>query len=173
MTRRQLLEALHSTPGRVGELARDLTPSQLARSPAAGQWSMGQILDHLLRGERDLILPRLRRMRTEDAPAFASSIVDRSGFAAEPRAGDFAVSLTAFRDVRQATLTFLRELTDSEWQRLGSTPTRGTLSIESYARYLAQHDREHLAQMETVRSSIDGGTRRGPAAAPGAGRRQA
>jgi DinB superfamily len=140
VTRQQLLELLHTTPDRVGELARDLTPSQLARPPAAGEWSMGQILDHLLHGERDVILPRLRRMRTEEAPAFPSSAPDRIGFAAKPRGGDFAADLSAFRGVRQATVTFLQELSDPEWQRLGSTPTRGKLSIDIYARDLVDHD---------------------------------
>ncbi|HEV8677157.1 MAG TPA: DinB family protein [Methylomirabilota bacterium] len=151
MTRRELLDVLRATPGRVAELARGLSPGQLAQPAAEGEWSMGQIVDHLLRGERDVILPRFRRMQREEAPVFPSSAADRTGFAAVPKSSDFTADLAAFRRVRGETLAFLGQLSEAEWRRLGSTPTRGTLSIEAYARYLADHDREHLAQMEAAR----------------------
>jgi len=50
---------------------------------------------------------------------------------------------------------FLEALKDSDWQRTGTTPTRGTLTIEAYARYLAEHDLEHLAQLETTRAVVE------------------
>jgi hypothetical protein len=40
---------------------------------------------------------------------------------------------------------------------MGTTPTRGTLTIEAYARYLAEHDLEHLAQLEKLRALIGRG----------------
>ena len=45
----------------------------------------------------------------------------------------------------------LKRLDEDDWQRIGTTPTRGTLTIEAYARYLADHDREHLGQLEATR----------------------
>jgi len=109
---------------------------------------MSEIVRHLLLGERDVILPRLRRMREEDAPVFRSSLGDQTGFAGDPVPDDFDVDLRGFRMVREATLAFLRTLTERDWQRVGTTPTRGTLSIEEYAAYLANHDLEHLHQLQ-------------------------
>ena len=71
----------------------------------------------------------------------------RCRFAAEPAPRDFSEDLTAFRQVRIRTVAFLRSLNERDWHRVGTTPTRGTLTIEAYARYLAEHDLEHLAQL--------------------------
>ncbi len=115
---------------------------------------MGEILNHLLLGERDVILPRLKRMLLEEAPVFPSSASTRTGFAADPQVSDFVADLAAFRQVREETLRFLQGLKSVDWQRSGTTPTRGTLTIEAYARYLAEHDREHLAQLEATRALV-------------------
>lgn len=155
MTREEPLRSLRATPDRVRDLARGLSAAQLARQPKAGEWSMGEILSHLLVGERDVILPRLRRMLAEAAPVFPSSASSRSGFAAEPASRDLGADLTAFSAVRAETVAFLRSLKDSDWERIGTTPTRGTLTVEAYARYLADHDAEHLAQLEATRTSVE------------------
>lgn len=156
MTHHELLETLGITPDRVESLARGLSAARLTRRPREGEWSMAEILNHLLVGERDVILPRLQRMRLEDAPKFPSSATSRTGFAAEPAQRDFREDLAAFRRVRSQTIAFLKSLGPRDWQRIGTTPTRGTLTIEAYARYLAEHDLEHLAQFEATRAVIAG-----------------
>lgn len=123
---------------------------------------MGEILNHLRVGERDVILPRLKRMLLEAAPIFPSSASSRTGFAAEPETRDFASDLIAFRSVRDHTLAFLEALKDVDWRRIGTTPTRGTLTIEAYACYLAEHDREHLAQLEATRALVERWACEGP-----------
>jgi len=55
-----------------------LADTQLRQGPKTGEWSVGEIVKHLLLGERDLILPRLRRMRAGDAPLFSSSLMDET-----------------------------------------------------------------------------------------------
>src|SRR3989442_1355627 len=68
----EILATLGATPGGIGDLARGLSGAQLAKRPEEGEWCFTEILDHLLAGERDTILPRLRGVRDEDAPVFAS-----------------------------------------------------------------------------------------------------
>lgn len=154
MKREELLRLLSATPDRVAELSRGLSTSQLTRRLAEDEWAMGEILNHLLVGERDVILPRLARMLAEESPSFPSSVSSRAGFAAAPEPRNFAADLAAFRQVRGETLALLETLADSDWQRTGTTPTRGTLSIGAYARYLAEHDAEHLVQLETTRDRL-------------------
>jgi len=154
MTRTQAILILNATPSRIERLGQRLSPGQLSQRPAEQEWSMSEIVRHLLLGERAVILPRLRRMREENAPVFQSSLVDQTGFAGDPVPDDFNVDLREFRMVREETLAFLRTLTEHDWQRLGTTPTRGTLSIEAYAIYLANHDLEHLDQLERTRRVV-------------------
>jgi len=154
MSRRELLEALGATPGRVENLVRGLSSVQLACRPKEGEWSIAEILNHLLVGERDVILPRLQRMLVEETPAFPSSATNRTGFAAVPARRDVGQGLAAFRQVRSRTVAFLERLGEGDWQRTGTTPTRGTLTIEAYARYLADHDHEHLRQLTATRTVV-------------------
>jgi|SRR5438128_1770653 len=156
MTHHELLETLGATPARLEGLAHGLSATQLTRRPSESEWAMTEILNHLLVGERDVIFPRLQRMLLEDAPRFPSSATSRTGFAAEPALRDSSEDLTAFRQVRSRTIAFLKGLGQRDWQRIGTTPTRGTLTIEAYARYLAEHDLEHLAQLEATRAAIAG-----------------
>ena len=156
MTHHELLETLGGTPDRVKSLAHGLSPTRLTRRPREGEWSMTEILTHLLLGERDVIFPRLQRMLLEGAPTFPSSATGRTGFAAAPALRDFGEDLGAFREVRSRTIAFLKSLGQHDWRRIGTTPTRGTLTIEDYARYLAEHDVEHLSQLEATRAVIVG-----------------
>ena len=78
MTREEILDTLRATPDRVEAFARGLSPEQLGRRRKEGEWSMGEILHHLLIGERDVILPRLRRVLREDSPVFPSSVPIRT-----------------------------------------------------------------------------------------------
>ncbi|OLB06484.1 MAG: hypothetical protein AUF60_03780 [Gemmatimonadetes bacterium 13_1_20CM_69_28] len=156
MTRDELLETLGATPDRVERLAHGLSAAQLTRRPSEREWSMAETLNHLLGGERDVIFPRLQRMLLEGAPKFPSSATSRTGFAAEPALRDFGEDLAAFSQARSRTVAFLKGLGQRDWQRIGTTPTRGTLTIEAYARYLAEHDLEHVAQLEATRAVIAG-----------------
>lgn len=156
MTSKEILETLRGTPNRVEVLAHGLSPAQLAERPKEGEWSMGEILNHLLVGERDVIFPRLQRMLLEEAPTFPTSATSRAGFAATPAPREFSEDLAAFRQVRSRTVAFLTGLGagPGHWLRIGTTPTRGTLTMEAYARYLAEHDLEHLAQLEATQTAL-------------------
>jgi uncharacterized damage-inducible protein DinB len=154
MSRLELLKALGATPGRVESLVHGLSSAQLGCRPKEGEWSIAEILNHLLIGERDVILPRLQRMLLDKAPTFPSSATSRTGFAAAPEPSNFGEDLAAFRRVRSWTVAFLRRLSEEDWHRIGTTPTRGTLTIEAYARYLADHDHEHLGQLEATRTVV-------------------
>ncbi|MBI1846809.1 MAG: DinB family protein [Candidatus Rokubacteria bacterium] len=156
MTREEILRTLRATAKTAMDLGAGLLPGQMTRRARDDEWSMVEILQHLIRGEREVVLPRLRRMLVEDGPVFVSSSASRTGFAAPPQSGDWSAALAAFRRVRADTLTFLDALAEAHWERKGTTPTCGTLTIEEYARYLAEHDLEHLAQMETTRAAVTG-----------------
>jgi len=150
----EILATLGATPGGIGDLARGLSGAQLAKRPEEGEWCFTEILDHLLAGERDTILPRLRLMRDKDEPVFASSAAARAA-RGDPRDLDFGAMLAEFGRVRAETVALLRRLDDAGWQRRGTSPSRGPLTIEQYARSVAEHDREHLEQFEKTRARIE------------------
>ena len=61
--------SLEVTPRLLAAMTADCT-SALAWTPRAGGWSMGHVVRHLMEGDRDTFLPRLRRMVAEERPVF-------------------------------------------------------------------------------------------------------
>jgi len=148
MNRDLLIQRLDSAPDRLLRLCVDLSPEDAAQRPAEGEWSVVQVIGHLVEGDRDTFLPRLRRMLAEDRPVFESR---------ETRAGesDLQALISAFESARREAVGILRELDPASWTRAGVSPSRGPVTIEEYALTMADHDDEHLAQVGAAKMAVD------------------
>jgi uncharacterized damage-inducible protein DinB len=161
MTERALIVArLAAAAGLLRELTSDVTAEQAARSPAAGEWSIVEVVRHLVEGDRDTFLPRLRRMLAETRPAF-----DKTAGAAGD-ASDLATLVAAFASARAQVAKILESLDAAGWRREGVSPSRGTLTVEAYARSTDEHDTEHLRQIQDVRARLGLRPKRCEARAP-------
>ena len=149
MTERELrLARMAATPRLLREMTADLTAESAARPPAPGEWSIIEVVRHLVEGDRDTFLPRLRRMLAETRPVFAKR---------EPADGDRAdlpTLVAAYGSAREQALKILRGLDEAGWRREGVSPSRGALSVETYAATMDAHDTEHLGQIQDVRAAL-------------------
>src|SRR5262249_56128883 len=66
----ELRDALAVIPDRVAELAAGLDARTLRERPEPGEWSMKEVLAHLMELESRLFLPRFRLMATQERPRF-------------------------------------------------------------------------------------------------------
>lgn len=151
LDRREILPILRTTPDQVARISSTPPPVGLATRPAEGEWSIAEVLAHLVLEEEKVMLPRFRRIMNEDSPLFGST----RGRVDDPSPAEFSADLAAFRRSRAETLAILDGLDDAGWARTGVSPTRGPLTTEGWARYLAQHDLEHLQQIESIRAALD------------------
>ncbi len=71
--RAQILRVLRATPDRVAAITERLSADRLKAQPQAGEWSMSEVLAHLVLEEEQVLLPRFRRMVAEDSPSFPTS----------------------------------------------------------------------------------------------------
>jgi len=148
MNRDLLIQRLDSAPDRLQRLCAEISPDDAALRPAEGEWSVVEVIQHLVEGDRDTFLPRLRRMLAEDRPLFESR--DRRR-AEQP---DFQALLSAFESARREAVRILRELDPVSWTRQGVSPSRGPVTIEEYALTMADHDDEHLAQIDATKTAV-------------------
>jgi hypothetical protein len=139
---------LRATPRMLREMTRDCTAAQVATPSKPGEWSIVEIVRHLVEGDRDAFLPRLRRMLAEDRPVFS---VRRP---LENDASDLTTLLDVFDRARAEVLKILGGLDSAAWRREGVSPSRGPLSVETYATSTAAHDTEHLRQIQDVRATL-------------------
>jgi uncharacterized damage-inducible protein DinB len=148
MDRPLIVASLRATPSLLRALAADLAPEQAWAPPAPAEWSIAEVVRHLVEGDRDTFVPRLRRMLAEPRPVFEP---------ARPAPGDrsdLATLLDVFAHARAQAADALAGLDDAGWRREGVSPSRGALSVEAYARAMAGHDTEHLGQIHDVRTAL-------------------
>ena len=139
--------SLEVTPRLLAAMTADCT-SALAWTPRGpGEWSIALVVRHLMEGDRDTFLPRLRRMVAEERPVF-----DKKGGASEGR--DLPAMVAVFETARGEAVRTLKSLDAEGWRREGVSPSRGSLTIAEYARTMAEHDIEHLRQIHDVREAL-------------------
>jgi len=149
-----LLGALAKTPDRVAELAAGLDAQTLRERPEPDEWSMKEVLAHLMELESRLFLPRFRLMATQDRPRFEGFDPIAWGRERDRREGRFDDDLATFRRARAETLAYLATLPPGTAERPGLSGHFGPLTLAQYVTHEADHDLEHLAQMRDARTVV-------------------
>lgn len=149
MDKELVIANLAATPNLLRRLGEDFSPELASEPPRSGEWSTTEVVHHLVEGDRDTFLPRLRLMLAEHRPVFQA----RDRVAAADRS-DLSTLLGAFESARSEVVKTLRGLQPGEWVREGVSPSRGALSVEAYAATMAAHDTEHLQQIHQIRSAL-------------------
>jgi uncharacterized damage-inducible protein DinB len=113
---------------------------------AADKWSMRQLLNHVNDTERVFLFRAFWFSRgfPDELPSY-----DQNVAAAAANADDFswASHIDDFRAVREATLTFCRNLTDDAWLRSGIA-SGNRVTVRALAYILAGHVAHHTAVLK-------------------------
>jgi hypothetical protein len=137
------LRLLAALPSSVQTLVSAL-PSELPGwQPAADQWSIRDVLAHLLDAETCVTRPRIEQMLSEDDPLLAVAPL------IAPQ-GDAEQLLTAWLAARATSVPFYRALTPEQLARTGRHPHHGVFTVRDLVIELAYHDQDHLQQIATI-----------------------
>jgi hypothetical protein len=146
---RDPLPLLAAAPATLAALLARVPPGALDRRPAAGKWSIREIVAHL--GDDELVgAYRVRLILS--APGTDIQAFDQDIWAVTGRYAtvDPTTALTLFRVLREANLALWRSLTPAEWDLVGLHAERGPESVRDIAAYYAGHDLNHFAQIEAI-----------------------
>ncbi|OGB95868.1 MAG: hypothetical protein A2Z31_08020 [candidate division NC10 bacterium RBG_16_65_8] len=137
-----VLSALESQIGVIERIARSVSRERETYRYAAGKWSIREVFGHLIDGERVFGHRAFCISRGEAAPL---PKFDENAYVAESRYNDCALAdlLAEFAGIRHSNLTFLRRLTEEDWQRFG-TASDNPVSVRALAFIMAGHVRHHL-----------------------------
>jgi hypothetical protein len=144
-------EVAAATPSAVRSLLSD-AGSDLHRRPAAGEWSVLELVGHLVDAEI-VMSGRYRWAISQDEPPLLG--YDQDLWVARLRHNDARPDelLAVFSALRAANLRLWRQSTADERGRVALHAERGPESYGLMFRMLAGHDRFHLNQMrDTVRA---------------------
>ena len=141
------------TPDLIRKLLRGLSEKQLRTRPAPGKWCIQEIVAHLADGEV-ILGSRYRFIAAHDRPSLMGydqdAFVERLG-PLNARAADL---VDDFAMARAVNLGLLERLPEEAWERVGLHSERGEESIRDMVAYYAGHDRNHLSQIETIRTGL-------------------
>ena len=123
--------------------------NELRRSPAPGKWSVSEIIAHLADAEI-VSLWRYRQMIERNGTPLSPYDQDEWARIGKYSARDSKESLELFTALRKINLDMFARLAPEEWQRGGIHAERGRITVESLARHIAAHDRNHLEQIKKI-----------------------
>jgi hypothetical protein len=144
-------EVAQSTASAVQSLLRD-AGSDLTRRPAADEWSVLELLGHLV--DAELVMSgRYRWTISQDEPPLLGYDQDRWVTRLRHNEAQPEQLLALFSALRAANLRLWRQSTPEDRDRVAMHAERGPESYGLMFRMLAGHDRFHLNQMrDTLRA---------------------
>lgn len=141
--RAELVARFAATPARLSATAHAAD----VRPVAAGEWTVREIVRHLIAVDLEVWAPRLRDLReTTDPrwdwvePRFDAGAPDRS----------LEVLLGAFADGRRALVDGIVDLDPTGWTRTGTHATFGILDVTDILERVIEHDDEHLTTIDRI-----------------------
>jgi len=139
---RSLARALLRTPGRA-----------LARRPARREWSVAEVLAHLLDAEVALGF-RVRKIAAEPGSPIPPWDQEKWTEGLRHRRADPGQTLAAFVALRAADVALVRRLAPGQRRLSGRHPTYGRLRVEQLLDHFAEHDLVHLDQIRTTLAAL-------------------
>lgn len=126
-----------------------LSDAQIRRKPAPNEWSIVEIVGHLIDTEQ-LLRYRIIRMITLDHPAIIpydqDAAVIRNGY----QHADLHVLLRTLATERQTTLQTFKGLSPTQLARTGWHLEYGLWVVADVITYLAKHDSMHDQQIRNA-----------------------
>jgi hypothetical protein len=142
-----LLQRLAAAPLRYVAALSRLEDADSVSDMHDGEWSPAQVLAHV-RAANDILEPRIFHVLVrENTPLLA---YDDGVWAQVARYAMLPIieSLDTMRHKRKELVHMLKGISPEDWQRTGTHEVRGPMSVFELVSYVADHDEEHIAQIE-------------------------
>ncbi|HJU72825.1 MAG TPA: DinB family protein [Gemmatimonadaceae bacterium] len=150
---RDPFEVLETTPSELRRAVAGLTPEQLATPEGFGEWSVREVLQHLVDSEVVGAF-RIRMVLAHDRPTLAGYDQERWAASLHYDQTNVPEALEEFEVLRAANVRLLRRLSAQDRLRVGLHSERGEESIEQMILNYAGHDLVHLRQIARIREAI-------------------
>lgn len=144
------LDTLASTPGIIDALIAGLGAGEINAEPAAGRWSIAEVLMHLAHCEEVCFVRRTRDMLEHDHPSLAAYNVEEFSAADWGFNGDGLAALARLRDLRRGILDLLETQPASVGARAGIHPDLGWITLSELLNEWAFHDLGHIRQIAEI-----------------------
>ncbi|MGE7203087.1 DinB family protein [Bacillus haynesii] len=145
------MEILERTPQTLSQLLTGLSSEWINRNEGENTWSAFDVVGHLIEGEKNNWLPRIKMILTKGAtepfPPFDrfSQLNQNDGKTMEQLLNEFA-------DIRRANLEILRQIINpkTNFEQTGVHPEFGIVKLREQISTWVAHDLTHISQIARV-----------------------
>jgi len=152
-TPQALLANLASTPAAIATLVSSISLDDWRSQPASAEWCLTEILCHLRDVEREVNLPRIRKVLAEENPFLAGEATDRWVEERHYTRQDGHQALADFITARKESLGLLNGL-QAEWSRTARQAIFGSTTLQELVGIVAGHDRAHIQQVWKMQHGV-------------------
>lgn len=144
----RLQAVLQATPAVLDNICRDLTARLWRTRFQSEEWSPVEIIAHMCDVEREVNLPRLRKILDEDNPFLPGVDSDRWAEERNYIEQDGAQALHGFMAARMQSINILAAARAEDWQRPARHAIFGRTHLAELVSFTASHDQIHTRQLQ-------------------------
>jgi uncharacterized damage-inducible protein DinB len=150
---RDLIEIYVAGVGKLRRAVSGLTSEELQTRPGPGDWSIQEVIIHLVDSD-DIAIDRMKRILSEDNPSLLYA--DESAYIARlfPHEQDLEDALTLFEVNRRQFARTLRKLPDEAFTRVGTHNRKGAVTVAGMIASYIQHIDDHLKFVHAKRERL-------------------
>jgi hypothetical protein len=148
-----VLAALAAGPRRIARAVARGGGRRLRRRPRPREWSVVEVLAHLLDGEVALGF-RIRKLAAEPGAAIAAWDQETWTPGLRHRRADPRTILAAFAALRADTVALVRRLAPAQRRAAGQHPEYGRVRIDQLLHHWGEHDLIHLEQIQATLAAL-------------------
>ncbi len=147
MDRKQVASILKNTPQMLRMLLAGIDPALCTWRPKPDEWSINEIIGHLIDGDRYAFADRIQVMLDQDAPEIPA--VDVNALAAQRNDNEREVYalLDELAAQREEHTRFLLALNNDDLVRTGKYKKYGMFRVSDFVYEWAYHDASHTQQI--------------------------
>ncbi len=146
--RQALIEIYARGPARIRDTLARVPAAALKWRPAAGQWSIHEIVCHCADSEANAHM-RIRYLVGESSPVISGYDQDRWALAFDYHSHPLEPALAVIDAVRANTVALIRRLPDVAWAASGRhTEIAGAYGAENWLEIYSEHLEIHARQIE-------------------------
>ena len=138
---------LSGTASRLRELAAQLGPQKIDRSPAPGKWSPREVLCHLADCE---VVFAVRLRQTLAQPRHVIQPFEQDDWARQYSSFTAEQALAVFSSVRQWNEALIKNAPADAFSKAVTHPERGDMTFQTIVETMGGHDLNHLQQLEKI-----------------------
>lgn len=144
-----LIPALLATPELIEQQFRTISIGDWDTPTHPDRFSSREVLAHLADWE-PILLARMKCALESDSPTIPAYDEGQMALDNHYDEQDPVEALRTFREARQRTIHWLRELREQDYLRTVQHPERGVLTVDCIGNMIACHDVYHLKQLADV-----------------------